>query len=134
MVIVRPNTKWIALALATVSIISTATPGFAWERENWTLKNILKHTAVGAGAGAGAGILSDRSSVGRGAGIGAVTGAATGIVDSSRTIRRRPLIKDAGKGAIIGTGAAAIQRESKLKGAAIGAGAGAGWHFLKKWW
>lgn len=95
---------------------------------------IVKQAAIGAGIGAATGVLTKESSVWKGAGVGALSGAGTGLVDSSKTLRDKPLVRSTAKGAIIGTGAATVTNKGKVKGAAVGAGAGAGTHFLKRWW
>jgi YMGG-like Gly-zipper/Glycine-zipper domain len=120
------------LTLGITLALTYTLPSQAWNGENHAVKTVVKQAAVGAGIGAATGYISKESSIGRGAGIGAITGAGTGLIDSSSTLRNRPLIKDTAKGAVIGTGASAVLRNNKLKGAAIGAGSGAGWHFVKK--
>lgn len=94
---------------------------------------VVKQAAIGAGVGAVAGLLSDRSSMMRGAGIGALVGVGTGLIDNSRTLDNHPMARSALQGAAIGTGAAAISRKSGVKGAVVGAGAGAGLHYLKNY-
>ena len=96
-------------------------------------KPIVKQAAVGAAIGVGAGVLSDRASVGKGALAGALSGAGTGAVSQSRYFNDKPLLRNAAKGAIIGTGTSYATGSSKLKGAAIGAGAGAGYHYIRKY-
>jgi hypothetical protein len=92
---------------------------------------IVKQSAVGAAVGLGAGMLSREGSPLKGAGIGALVGAGTGLMDTSTTLKNKPLLKSTAKGALIGTGAGAVMGTSKLKGAALGAAAGAGAHFIK---
>jgi hypothetical protein len=121
-----------ALTLLSAVFLVFSAPSHAWNGENQAVKTVVKQAAVGAGIGAATGYISKESSIGRGAGIGAITGAGTGLLDSSNTLRRRPLIKDTAKGAVIGTGTSAVLRNNKLKGAAVGAGSGAAWHFVKK--
>lgn len=103
----------------------------AGERLNDNTKTVLKQSAIGAGIGAITGGVSERGTVLKGAGVGALTGAGTGLIDTSRTMERHPLLKNTAKGAVIGTGVSATTDRSKVKGAAVGAGAGAGWHLLK---
>lgn len=115
----------------------TALPSFADPGNNWsfgdiTSGQIFKHSAIGAAVGAGTGVLSDRTSVGRGAVIGGVTGAGSGIVGKMDYLRDKPLMRNAAQGAVIGTGAGYALRSSKVKGAIIGAGAGAGVHYVRK--
>lgn len=114
-------------------LLSVFVTNIGFAESNATVRNVVKQSAIGAGIGAATGYVSGESGLLRGAGIGAITGAGTGIVGSSSTLRNRPLIRSTAQGAIIGTGAAAVTRKSKVKGAVIGAGSGAGWHFLKDW-
>lgn len=92
---------------------------------------IVKQSAIGAGVGAAAGAFSDKTSALKGAGIGAVVGAGTGLIDKSSMLQGKPMVKNALKGAAIGTGASAVMDKSKLKGAAAGAAAGAGFQLIK---
>lgn len=94
----------------------------------------VKAATVGAGVGAGAGALTGlitHRGVMRGAVVGAGTGAGVGLVRSSRTMNRHPIVKDVATGTLVagGLGLAASRRHSTaLKtagvGAAIGLGAG----------
>jgi hypothetical protein len=93
---------------------------------------IVRQSAIGAGVGAAAGALTGQSSALKGAGVGAAVGAGTGLVDSSKTLRDKPLVRSSLKGAAIGTGASTLTERSKTKGAAAGAAAGAGTHFLRE--
>jgi hypothetical protein len=92
---------------------------------------VVKQAAVGAAAGAAASLLTDRSSLLKGAGIGALVGAGTGYIDKSNTLGNHPMAKSALKGAAIGTGLGAISGRGSVKGAVVGAGAGAGIHYIK---
>ncbi|MEB3288045.1 MAG: YMGG-like glycine zipper-containing protein [Vampirovibrionales bacterium] len=129
----------ISMSLLATVLMSLMAPNIAQAevkdqaRSAWR-NPIVKQAAIGAGVGAATGVLTRESSVWKGAGVGALAGAGTGAVDSSRTLRDKPLVRSTAKGAIIGTGAAAVTNRGKVKGAAVGAGAGAGTHFLKKWW
>ncbi len=96
-------------------------------------KPVVKQGVVGAAAGAAVGALSDRSSVGKGAVTGAAVGVGTGLMTQSRFLRDKPLLRNAAQGAVIGTGASYVTGKSKVKGAAIGAGGGAGYHYVKKY-
>lgn len=96
---------------------------------------VVKQAAIGAAVGAAAGLFSDKSSVLRSAGIGTLVGAGTGLVGSSQSLQNRPMVKTALQGAIIGTGASAVTRNSALKGALLGGAAGAGAQYVKdNWW
>jgi hypothetical protein len=117
------------------SLLSLTSSGAFAESELDRLmtKPIVKQAAVGAMIGAGAGVLSDRASVGKGAVAGALSGAGTGAVSQSRYFRDKPLLRNTAKGAIIGTGASYATGSDKLKGAVLGAGAGAGYHYIRKY-
>lgn len=89
---------------------------------------------VGTAAGAATGLIAGRSVV-KGALIGAGTGAGVGLIRSSRTLRRHPIIKDTATGSAVGLGlglAASRGHHSGLKGAAVGAGVGLGLGALKQ--
>jgi len=94
---------------------------------------ILKQAVVGAAIGTATGAISREGTALKGAGVGALVGAGTGLMDTSSTLDRKPLVKTTAKGALIGVGASTITKRNKLSGAAIGAGAGAGTHFLKNY-
>jgi len=93
---------------------------------------IVKQGAIGAVVGTAVGAISKESSIWKGLGIGALTGVGTGLLSESSTMQRHPLVRKTAKGAVIGTGGAAVLGSGLGAGAAIGAGAGAGLHFLKK--
>jgi hypothetical protein len=99
---------------------------------NFVKNPVVKQSAIGAAVGAAAGGLSERSTAVKGAGVGAVVGAGTGLIDSSRALDGKPMVRSALKGAAIGTGTSAIIDKSMWKGAAAGAAAGAGVHLLRK--
>ncbi len=105
------------------------------ESGDWRLSQhpVAKQAAVGAAVGVGAGILSDRTSVLRGAAAGALTGTGTGLVSQSRYFQDHSLLRNTAQGAIVGTGASYALRRDKLKGAAVGAGTGAGYHYLRQY-
>lgn len=87
---------------------------------------ILKGGLIGAGIGAGTGLLLERN-VGRTALIGAGLGAGTQAIRYSRTMRRHPVMRTAGYGALTGVGVSALTRHGNLgHGALIGGGLGAG--------
>lgn len=71
--------------------------------------------------------------MGKGAVTGAAVGVGTGLMTQSKYLRDKPLLRNASQGAVIGTGAGYVTGGSKLKGAAIGAGGGAGYHYVKKY-
>ncbi len=118
------------LTAALFALLMFSPVSFADDRS--LMRNpMVKQTAIGAGVGAAAGALSRETSVVKGAGIGALTGLGTGAIDSTGVLNRRPLVRSAAKGAVIGTGASAVMDRSKMKGAAVGAGAGAGYHLIR---
>lgn len=91
----------------------------------------IKATAIGAGVGAGAGALTGwiaGTGVGRGALIGAGTGAGVGLIRSSRTLRRHPIVRDIATGGMtgLGIGWAARRHGGAGKGALIGSAVGLG--------
>lgn len=98
----------------------------------------VKSATIGAGigtaAGAATGLIAGKS-VAKGALIGAGTGAGVGLIRSSRTLSRHPIIKDTATGSAVGLGlglAASRGHHSGLKGAAVGAGVGLGLGALKQ--
>lgn len=117
-------------AMAAVAALSVMSSAFA---EDVWRKPVVKQGVVGAAAGAAVGALSDRSSVGKGAVTGAAVGVGTGLMTQSRYLRDKPLLRNAAQGAVIGTGASYATGRSKTNGAIIGAGSGAGYHYVKKY-
>jgi hypothetical protein len=94
---------------------------------------IIKGGLIGAGIGAGTGLLMD-GNVGRNAVIGAGLGAGTQALRYSSTMRRHPIVKTAGYGALSGVGVSALTRRGSLgKGAAWGGLAGAGLGALQRY-
>ncbi|MBY0357815.1 MAG: glycine zipper family protein [Candidatus Obscuribacterales bacterium] len=97
----------------------------------------VKAATVGAGvgtaAGAVTGLISGRGVV-RGAAIGAGTGAGVGLVRSSNTMKRHPIVKNVTTGTLVGLGvgaAASRGHRRALQGAGIGAAVGLGASLLK---
>lgn len=105
-------------------------------RTFWQKHPKVKAATIGAGVGAGAGavtgLISGRGIV-RGAAIGAGTGAGVGLVRSSKTMKRHPIVRDVATGGLIGLGigGAASRHRGWLKGAAVGSAVGLGWGLLK---
>ncbi|MDH4378329.1 MAG: YMGG-like glycine zipper-containing protein [Vampirovibrionales bacterium] len=116
----------IVLSMVAVSIMASS---YAVEPAT---KNVLRNAAIGAGAGAILGGVSKEGSAVRGAGYGALSGAGTGLINNSRTLNSRPVVKDTLKGAAIGAGTSAALGKNSLKGAGIGAGTGALWGWFRK--
>jgi hypothetical protein len=91
----------------------------------------IKKGVMGAGIGLGAAALTERH-LGRGSLIGLGVGAGVGAMDESRYFSRHPLVRRTGKGALVGVGAAAATGAAALlPAAAVGAGIGAGIHYIK---
>ena len=103
-----------------------------WSLHSLWAKPILRDAAVGTVIGVGAGMLTHRTSVGKGALAGALTGAGTGAVSQSKYLKGKPLVRNTLEGAVIGTGTSYATDSSRMKGALVGAGAGAGYHYVKK--
>ncbi|MCE3235536.1 MAG: hypothetical protein K0Q50_1716 [Vampirovibrio sp.] len=118
-------------ALVAITLLGFIPASFA-EDSLWS-KPFVKQAAVGAAIGAGAGVLSDRTSVGRGAVAGGLAGAGTGALSQSKYLRNKPLLKNTLQGAVIGTGTSYATRSDKVTGAVLGAGAGAGYHYIRKY-
>lgn len=128
------------LALSCLLVASSGVSAFAEYRDQdqWSLhslwsKPIVRDAAVGTAIGVGAGMLTHQTSVGRGAITGAVTGAGMGAVRQSKYFQDKPLLRNTAQGAILGTGASYATDSNRLRGAALGAGAGAGYHYLRKY-
>jgi len=90
----------------------------------------VKATAVGAGVGTAAGAVTGLVSgkgVLRGAAIGAGTGAGIGLISSSKTAKKHPLIASVANGGVagLGLGLAASKGHGTGKTAAKAAGVGA---------
>lgn len=125
------TTKKTALLAMAAVVAMSAMPG-AFAEDIWR-KPAVKQGVVGAAAGAAVGALSDRSSVGKGAATGAAVGVGTGLMTQSKFFRDKPLLRNTAQGAVIGTGASYATGRSKTNGAIIGAGSGAGYHYVKKY-
>ncbi len=97
----------------------------------------VKAATMGAGLGAGAGALTGlitHRGVVRGAAIGAGAGAGVGLVRSSATMKRHPIIKDVATGTLIGGGlglAGSRRHGTAAKTAGVGAALGLGAGLLK---
>lgn len=93
---------------------------------------ILKKSVIGAGVGLGASAIAEKNML-KGGLVGAGVGAGWAVLDDSKTMERRPLLKSVSKGALAGVGASAVTGGlGALPGAAIGAGVGAAAHYVKK--
>lgn len=106
-------------------------------RTYWQKHPKVRATALGAGvgtaAGAVTGLVSGRGVV-RGGLIGAGTGAGVGLVRSSETMKRHPIVRDVASGTLVGLGlsAAATRGRKRLwQGTGVGAAVGLGYGLLK---
>jgi len=106
-------------------------------RTYWQRHPKVRAVAIGAGVGAGAGavtgLISGRGVL-RGAAWGAGSGAGVGLVRSSRTMRRHPIMRDTATGALVGLGiGGAASRHGRRIGqvTAVGAAVGLGYGLLK---
>ena|GEM_PF-1741280 len=99
-------------------------------RDLWHSPTIRKGI-VGAGSGVGIAAITEKNLL-KGGLIGAGVGIGVSAMDDSYYFKRHPLIRRTGKGAAIGVGAAAITSAAALwPAAAVGAGIGAGIHYIK---
>ncbi len=97
------------------------------------VKAVTIGAGVGTAAGAVTGLISGRGVV-RGGLIGAGTGAGIGLVRSSDTLKRHPIIRDVATGGLagLGFGAAASRRSTRVwQGAGVGSAAGLAYGLLK---
>ncbi|HEY9791655.1 MAG TPA: hypothetical protein V6D22_14725 [Candidatus Obscuribacterales bacterium] len=81
---------------------------------------------IGTAAGAVTGLVTGRGVL-RGAVIGAGSGAGVGLVRSSRTMRRHPIVKDVATGSLVGWGlgyAGGTHHGTAGRATAVGAAAG----------
>lgn len=91
---------------------------------------------VGTAAGAVTGLISGKGMV-RGAAIGAGTGATVGVVNSSKTLAKHPIMRDTVTGTVAGTGLAWSASKGRgtgkrtMTGAALGGTLGLGAGLLK---
>lgn len=109
------------------TIVDKIEDGF---RDLWHSPTMRKGV-VGAGAGVGMAALTDRNLL-KGGLIGAGVGIGASAMDDSYYFSRHPLVRRTGKGALIGLGAAAATSAAALlPAAAVGAGIGAGIHYIK---
>jgi hypothetical protein len=109
------------------TIVDKIEDGF---RDLWHSPTIRKGV-VGAGAGVGMAALTERNLL-KGGLIGAGVGVGASAMDDSYYFKRHPLVRRTGKGALIGLGAAAATSAAALlPAAAVGAGIGAGIHYIK---
>jgi hypothetical protein len=92
---------------------------------------MVKQGTIGAGIGLGAAALTEHNLL-KGGLVGAGVGAGMGAMDKSQYFREHPLVRRSGKGAMVGAGAAAVTGAAALLPAAlVGAGVGAGVHYIK---
>lgn len=117
---------------------STPTPKRTWTQKlSGGVKNLwgeplLKKGIIGAGAGFGAAAIAEKNLM-TGSVVGVGVGLGWGVLDDSKTLEHRPLLKSMSKGALAGVGASAVTGGlGALPGAAIGAGIGAVNHYVQK--
>ncbi|WP_373533218.1 YMGG-like glycine zipper-containing protein [Vampirovibrio sp.] len=122
-----------ASILVVAALVTTGLTSSAFADDIWR-KPAVKQGAIGAAAGAAVGVMSDRTSVGKGAATGAAVGVGTGLMTQSRFFKDKPLLRNTAQGAVIGTGASYATGRSKTNGAVLGAGSGAGYHYVRKFW
>ncbi len=106
--------------------IGQKTRGFMYRHPK--VKSATVGAAVGTAGGAAIGLISGRGIM-RGALIGAGTGAGVGLVRSSSTLQRHPIMRSTATGTVAGLGigmAAGRGHGSGLKGAAVGGAVGLG--------
>jgi hypothetical protein len=109
------------------SLSTKISDGFSDLFKNPTTRSGL----TGAGIGLGAAALTERN-LWRGTWVGAAYGTGVGLMDESVYFKRHPLVRRSAKGALIGLGAATVTGAAALgSAAAVGAGIGAGVHYLR---
>lgn len=95
------------------------------------VKSATVGAGVGAGVGAVTGLVTGRGVL-RGTAIGAGTGAGVGLLQSSKTMKQHPVVKDVAQGTLIGGGLGLAASRGRgtarrsLKTAAAGAAVGLG--------
>jgi hypothetical protein len=132
------------LVIATVFLANSAMPSFAQNTQqlqgNVTkskgstqtffqkhpkIKSATIGAGVGTAAGAVTGLISGKGTM-RGAAIGAGTGAGVGLIRSSETLKKHPVIKNTATGTVAGLGLGLAATRGRGKGAKIGAATGIG--------
>ena len=128
----------VSTAAPTRTIVKTVVVDHTDRRTYFQKHPKVKSAVIGAGVGAGAGavtgLISHRG-IFRGAAIGAGTGAGVGLIRSSQTLKRHPIIRDVATGTAAGFGlGAAASRHGRTMGksAAVGAAVGLGYNLLKR--
>ncbi len=104
-----------------------------WSAKSLWQKPVVRDAAVGTAIGVGAGLFTHKTSVGKGALAGGLTGAGVGALGQAKYLKDKPLLRNTLQGAAVGTGTSYATDSSRLKGAAVGAGAGAGYSLLRKY-
>lgn len=128
---VQVNAQTKLTGTASKSTVRSGTKQSYWKRHPK-----VKSAAVGAGVGTGVGAITGlvtKKGVVRGSAIGATTGAGVGLIQSSKTLKSRPIVKDVLTGTVAGAGIGlAAKKRGKYKtagktaatGAAVGLGLG----------
>jgi len=102
-------------------------PGSYWSRHP-KIKSAAIGAGVGTAAGAVTGLVTGRGVV-RGAAIGAGAGAGVGLLRSSHTMRRHPILNDVATGSVVGLGlglAGGRHHGTAARATAVGAAVGLG--------
>ena len=126
-------------ALSAMLALGSVSGAFANDAQNnWSAKSlwqkpVVRDAAVGTAIGVGAGLFTHKTSVGKGALAGGLTGAGVGAIGQAKYLKDKPLLRNTLQGAAVGTGTSYATDSSRLKGAAVGAGAGAGYSLLRKY-
>ena len=105
------------------TVKSSATKRFFQEHPK--VKSATIGAGVGTAAGAVTGLISGKGVV-RGAAIGAGTGAGVGLIESSSTMKRHPIIKNVAVGTAAGLGLGLAASRGEHKGKRVGQAAGVG--------
>jgi hypothetical protein len=125
------SSKFLAASLSVLTVAALSIPLSPAAFADSKTTNVLKSAGVGALGGAVLGGVTERQSIGKGALYGAGAGAGAGLINNSNTLRNRDGVRRTAAGAVIGAGAGGASGRSILGGAALGAGAGLGYHVLK---
>lgn len=154
LVVMNKHKALTGTVMAAVACTSVAMPAFATDtlqggvsktkvhggtylQNHPKVKGVAVGGVAGAGVGAVAGLVSGKGTM-RGAAIGAGTGAGMGLIQTSKTMKRHPMIKDTALGTAAGLGLGLAVNKGHGTGkkaataAAVGGVLGLGAGFLKK--
>ncbi|HEY9776526.1 MAG TPA: hypothetical protein V6C81_22380 [Planktothrix sp.] len=116
---------------------TTTTVRSSTQKTYWQQHPKVKSAVVGAGVGTAAGALTGlvtHKGIVRGGMIGAGTGAGVGLIRSSDTMRRHPIVKNAATGTAVGMGlglAGGRGSHPAVKAGAVGGAVGLGYGLFK---